>query len=115
MASRETLFPPFFPSFCGVGGWVASLQVCVRTFMTLRRRMPMLILLIETSSVGNAHLPCFGGKPKPVVDKLRARFVPEVHDRAAMAHVNLLVDRSMKSWRTYGYDLYQNYAVGIAI
>ncbi|CAN0055344.1 unnamed protein product [Ascophyllum nodosum] len=90
-------------------------EVCVRTFMTLRRRMPMLILLIETSSVGNAHLPCFGGKPKPVVDKLRARFVPEVHDRAAMAHVNLLVDRSMKSWRTYGYDLYQNYAVGIAI
>lgn len=83
--------------------------------MALRRRMPLLILHIETSSVGNAHLPCFGMKPKAVVAELRARFKPEVHDGAAMAHVHSLIDRSMKSWRTSWYDLYQNYAVGIAM
>lgn len=90
-------------------------QVCVQTFMTLRRKMPRLILLVETSSVGNAHLPCFGGRPEAVVGELRARFKPEVHDRAAMAHVHSLVDRSMGCWRTSWYDWYQNYTVGIAI
>jgi len=76
--------------------------------------MPSLILLIETSSVGNAHLPCFGGRPESVVNELRARFMPEVHDEAAMAGVNNLIDSSMKSWRTSWYDMYQAYAVGIA-
>lgn len=77
--------------------------------------MPRLILLLETSAVGNAHLPCFGGRPEAVVSELRSRFKPEAHDRAAMAHVHALIDRSMGSKRTFCYDLYQNYAVGIAM
>lgn len=77
--------------------------------------MPRLILLVETSSVGNAHLPCFGGRPDAVVRDLRARFKPEVHDRAAMSYVNKLIDRSMHCWRTSWYDWYQNYTVGIAV
>ncbi|CAB1096719.1 unnamed protein product [Ectocarpus sp. CCAP 1310/34] len=89
-------------------------EVCVQTFMELRRKMPRLILLLETSSVGNAHLPCFGGRPEAVVAELRARFKPEAHDRAAMAHVHRLIDRSMGCWRTSWYDLYQSFAVGIA-
>ncbi|CAN0077131.1 unnamed protein product [Ectocarpus sp. 8 AP-2014] len=89
-------------------------EVCVQTFMELRRKMPRLILLLETSSVGNAHLPCFGGRPEAVVSELRARFKPEAHDRAAMAHVHRLIDRSMGCWRTSWYDLYQSFAVGIA-
>ncbi|CAM9282162.1 unnamed protein product [Pylaiella littoralis] len=90
-------------------------ELCVQTFMELRRKMPRLILHLETSAVGNAHLPCFGGRPETVVDELRARFKPEAHDRAAMAHVHALIDRSMGCWRTSWYDLYQNYAVGIAM
>lgn len=76
--------------------------------------MPRLILLLETSSVGNGHLPCFGGKPEAVVQELRARFKPEVHDRAATVHVNALIDQSMGCWRTSWYDWYQKYTVGIA-
>lgn len=87
----------------------------MQTFMELRRKMPRLILLLETSSVGNAHLPCFAGRPEAVVRELRARFKPDAHDRAAMAHVHALIDRSMGCKRTFCYDLYQNYAVGIAM
>ncbi|CAM9327966.1 unnamed protein product [Choristocarpus tenellus] len=90
-------------------------DVCVQTFMTLRRQMHRLVLLVETSSVGNSHLPCFGGRPEGVVEDLRGRFCPELHDRAAIAHVHTLVEQSMHSWRTRWYDRYQSFMVGIAM
>ncbi|CAM9387861.1 unnamed protein product [Discosporangium mesarthrocarpum] len=90
-------------------------EVCVQTFMTLRRQMHRLVLLVETSSVGNAHLPCFGGHPEGIVDDLKARFCPELHDRAAIAHVHRLIDQAMGSWRTTLYDRYQSFKEGIAM
>ncbi|CAM9828202.1 unnamed protein product [Phaeothamnion confervicola] len=87
--------------------------LCVQTFLVLRQQMDKITLLAEMCSVGNGHLPCFAGRPDRVVDELRRRFRPEMHDRAAREYVHALIDRSMSSWRTSFYDKYQQLVVGI--
>jgi phosphatidylinositol 4-kinase len=39
-------------------------ELCVKTYMELRRQRHKVILLVEMVANGNEHLPCFGGKPQ---------------------------------------------------
>jgi phosphatidylinositol 4-kinase len=88
-------------------------DVCVKTYMALRRHHRRIVLLLEMLARGNEHLPCFAGNPHRVIEDLRKRFRPELHDRAAMEFAHSLINASMDSWTTTCYDRYQKVAQGI--
>jgi hypothetical protein len=88
-------------------------NLCVKTFITLRRRCMEIILLVEMLKNGNENLPCFRGRPDDAIQQLRERFRLDLNDRACKEYVNSLVDDSIENWRTNWYDRYQRYFVGV--
>jgi phosphatidylinositol 4-kinase len=88
-------------------------ECCVKTFMELRKHHYRIALLLEMISVGNEHLPCFAGDPGRIIDEMRKRFVPHIHDQAAIGHVHVLINQSIDNWTTSCYDKYQKYFVGV--
>ncbi len=88
-------------------------DICVKTFMCLRRHHNSLVLLLEMIGNGNEHLPCFAGDHKRVIEDLRNRFRPDLHDRAAEEFVHSLIDEAADNWTTTCYDRYQRCCVGI--
>jgi hypothetical protein len=99
-----TLIPP-----------IASLRrdLCVKTFMELRRHHNKVVLLLEMLSQGNEHLPVFAGNKRRVLSDLRRRFRTELYDRAAVDFVHELINESLDNWTTTCYDRYQRCCVGI--
>ena len=93
--------------------WCRFRELCVKTFMELRKSSHKIVLLVDMLAHGNEHLPCFSGKPHLVVESLRQRFMPDLHDRACIDHVHTLIDRSLSDWTTTCYDSYQRCFVGI--
>ncbi len=83
-------------------------ELCVKTYLELRRQRHKIILLVEMVVSGNETLPCFGGRPQATVEALRQRFQPELNDRACSEFVNGLIDQSLDNWRTRWYDRYQS-------
>lgn len=81
--------------------------------MTLRRHHHRIVLLLDMLAKGNEHLECFGNNPNRVVEELRKRFCPDVHDNAATEMVHKLIDQSIDNWTTTCYDRYQRICVGI--
>ena len=89
-------------------------ELCVKTFLELRRHCEELILLVEMIAEGNADLPCFRhGETDTALKELRERFQLHLNDRACIDYVNSLVDESLENWRTRWYDRYQRYCVGV--
>jgi phosphatidylinositol 4-kinase len=88
-------------------------DLCVRTFIALRRRCMEIILLVEMLKNGNEELPCFRGRPDDAIQQLRERFRLDLNDRACKEYVNSLIDDSIENWRTDWYDRYQRYFVGV--
>jgi phosphatidylinositol 4-kinase B len=88
-------------------------DVCVKTFMELRKHHYRIVLLLEMLSVGNEHLPFFMGHPQRTVDELRQRFKPDMHDNAAIDHVHAMIDMAANNWTTTCYDRYQRCCVGV--
>ena len=88
-------------------------ELCVRTFMALRRERHKLTLLVEMLVAGSDYLPCFAGRPHEAVEALRRRFHPEISDGAAADKVHELIDKATNNWRTAWYDEYQRCCVGI--
>jgi len=89
-------------------------ELCIKTFMELRKHRHKIILLVEMMATGNENLPCFVGKPHEAVEELRKRFKPDMNDSSCRAYVNGLIDSSMRNWGTQIYDRYQRCFVGIA-
>ncbi len=87
-------------------------ELCVRTFMELRKNAHMIILLVEMLVGGNEDLPCFDGRPDVAVLELRSRFKLDMNDNACRAYVDGLVDESLENWRTRWYDRYQRCCQG---
>lgn len=50
-------------------------ELCIRTFLALRRQRHRLILLAEMTVHGCEHLPCFDGRPREVIDAFQFRTV----------------------------------------
>ena len=72
--------------------------------------------MIEMMLNGGAHdLPCFQQGGQETIRQLNARFRPDISRSAVVSHVNDLIDASIGSWRSRYYDLYQRWAVGIAV
>lgn len=88
-------------------------ELCVKTFLTLRKHCMEIILLVEMLKTGNEELNCFRGKPDEAIRQLRDRFRLDLNDRACREYVNCLVDDSIENWRTDWYDRYQRYFVGV--
>lgn len=88
-------------------------DLCVKTFIALRRRCLEIILLVEMLKNGNEHLACFRGRPDDAIQQLRDRFRLDLNDRACKEYVNCLIDDSIENWRTDWYDRYQRYFVGV--
>ncbi len=88
-------------------------KMCVRSFLTLRKQHHRVVLLLEMISKGNEHLPCFAGDAQRVIEDMRLRFFPDVHDIAAAEEVQRLIDASLDNWTTTCYDRYQRYFVGV--
>lgn len=88
-------------------------ELCVKTFLTLRRHCMEIILLVEMLKNGNEELPCFCGRPDDAIAGLRERFRLDLNDRACKEYVQSLVDDSIENWRTDWYDKYQRYFVGV--
>ena len=88
-------------------------DLCVKTFIALRRHCMELILLVEMLKNGNEELNCFRGRPDYAIQQLRERFRLDLNDRACREYVNSLVDDSIENWRTDWYDRYQRYFVGV--
>jgi hypothetical protein len=88
-------------------------DLCVRTFIALRRHCMEIILLVEMLKIGNEELDCFRGRPDDAISELRGRFRLDLNDRACTEYVYSLVDNSTENWRTDWYDRYQRYWVGV--
>jgi phosphatidylinositol 4-kinase len=88
-------------------------ELCVKTFLELRRNHNRIVLLLEMLSHGNDHLPFFAGNPRRVVAELRRRFRLDLSDRDAMEFVHTLIETSAGNWTTTCYDRYQRCCVGI--
>lgn len=88
-------------------------ELCVKTFLTLRKRCMEIILLVEMLKSGNEELNCFRGRPDDAIQQLRERFRLDLNDRACREYVQSLVDDSIENWRTDWYDRYQRYFVGV--
>ena len=88
-------------------------ELCVRSFLALRKHCMEIIVLVEMIQAGNEQLPCFRGRPDRAIAALRERFRLDLNDRACREYVHSLVDDSMENWRTDWYDRYQKYFVGV--
>lgn len=88
-------------------------DICVKTFMELRRNHHRIILLLEMLSNGNEGLPCFGNDASSTIDDMKKRFVLEMHDHAAVEYVHQLINQSVEDWTTSCYDHYQRCCVGV--
>ena len=88
-------------------------DLCVRTFLELRKHFYQIILMVEMITEGNSDLPCFCGKPKEAIQQLRHRFRLDLSDSASVECVNSLIDESLENWRTRWYDRYQRFCVGV--
>jgi phosphatidylinositol 4-kinase B len=88
-------------------------ELCIKTFLALRKHCMEIILLVEMLKNGNERLLCFRGRPDDAIQQLRERFRLDLNDRACREYVNALVDDSIENWRTNWYDRYQRYFVGV--
>eukprot|EP01031_Cornospumella_fuschlensis_P025716 gene25716-31055_t len=88
-------------------------DVCLRTFMELRKHSQRIMLLLEMLSKGSEHLACFAEDPQRVMAEMHARFFPDMHDRAAASKVDELIHESLDHWSTSLYDQFQRCCVGI--
>lgn len=88
-------------------------DLCIRTFLELRKHCLEIILLVEMIIEGNCDFSCFRGSPEEAVRGLRERFRLDLNDRACIDYVNALIDESIENWRTRWYDRYQRYCVGV--
>ncbi|KAF1331329.1 Phosphatidylinositol kinase, partial [Globisporangium splendens] len=84
-------------------------SLCVRAFLVARKYRHRFILLVEMMLNGNEHLPCFAGDPKGTVERLAARFQPELDINSCEDFVHSLIDASLDNWRTKWYDKYQRW------
>uniref|UniRef100_M4BMQ8 1-phosphatidylinositol 4-kinase n=1 Tax=Hyaloperonospora arabidopsidis (strain Emoy2) TaxID=559515 RepID=M4BMQ8_HYAAE len=88
-------------------------SLCVRSFLVARKYRHRFVLLVEMMLHGNEHLPCFGGDPKYTVERLAARFQPDLDINSCEDFVHELIDASLDNWRTRWYDKYQRWIVGV--
>lgn len=88
-------------------------ELCVRSFLALRKHCMEIILLVEMLKNGNEKLSCFRGRPDDAIAQLRERFRLDLNDRACREYVYSLIDNSIENWRTDWYDRYQRYFVGV--
>jgi hypothetical protein len=88
-------------------------SLCVRSFLVARKYRHRFTLLVEMMLHGNEHLPCFGGDSKGAVEKLAARFQPDLDINSCEDFVHSLIDASLDNWRTNWYDRYQRWIVGV--
>ena len=88
-------------------------ELCIQSFLVLRRHWMEIILLVEMLKSGNEELPCFRGRPDDAIRALRGRFRLDLSDRACREYVQSLIDESLENWRTNWYDRYQKYCVGV--
>lgn len=88
-------------------------SLCVRAFLVARKYRHRFILLVEMMLNGNEHLPCFAGDPRGTVERLAARFQPELDINSCEDFVHSLIDASLDNWRTKWYDKYQRWCVGV--
>ncbi|POM66623.1 Phosphatidylinositol Kinase (PIK-J) [Phytophthora palmivora] len=88
-------------------------SLCVRSFLVARKYRHRFVLLVEMMLHGNEHLPCFAGDPKGTVERLAARFQPDLDINSCEDFVHELIDTSLDNWRTRWYDKYQRWIVGV--
>ncbi len=88
-------------------------DLCVKTFMTLRKSHDTIVLSLEMLAQGNEHLACFSDNKVKVLEAFRQRFKPDLNDQAAIDYVHALIDESIDNWTTTCYDRYQRCCVGI--
>jgi phosphatidylinositol kinase/protein kinase (PI-3 family) len=55
-------------------------ELCVKTFMELRKKSHNIIFLVEMLVGGNEDLPCFAGRPDDALLELRDRFKLSMND-----------------------------------
>lgn len=88
-------------------------QLCVQTFLELRRHYQRILLYLETISKGNEHLACFNHHPQAVIQEVCDRFYPQMNDHAAEHMIHRLIHQSLDHWTTNAYDQYQRLCQGI--
>jgi hypothetical protein len=88
-------------------------SLCVRSFLVARKYRHRFVLLVEMMLHGNEHLPCFAGDPKGTMERLAARFQPDLDINSCEDFVHELIDASLDNWRTRWYDKYQRWIVGV--
>ena len=88
-------------------------DLCVRTFMELRKNAYRIILLVEMLVGGNEDLQCFAGNPDKALMELQDRFKLDMNDVACRIYVDHLIDESLENWRTKWYDRYQRCCTGV--
>lgn len=88
-------------------------KLTIQAYLAARRYRERIALLVEMALSGNPDLKCFSGGARAVMVGLQSRFHPGLTDRAAIAMVHDLIDRSIDNWRTRWYDGYQRWTMNI--
>ena len=85
-------------------------EICVKTFLELRRHHREIVLLLEMLQLGNEHLPIFIGKSQKIVNDLRARFRLDLDTREVKEFVHTLIESATGNivnldvvWRSLSY------------
>ena len=96
---------PFFSEF-------VTLFCC--GFVALRAHMDTFLTLVEITC-SSSSFKCFEGREQAeVVQKMRARFCPDLSNESAVAFAMDLIKQSTQSYGTKQYDFFQYLSQGIA-
>ncbi|KNH09585.1 hypothetical protein XU18_0270 [Perkinsela sp. CCAP 1560/4] len=109
-------FVPFklpleYVEFMGEKGLDRFRQLVLLSMTVLRQNIERVAVLIE---MGNSEcLPCLGGSSRIAAKHVRERVLYNVAEPDFSREVSAMIDSSMGSWITRGYDYFQKFQNGI--
>ena len=87
-------------------------RLCERAFLAAHFNYEQFVTLVSLLQRHTRGHECFSGGPR-LVDDFRERFLPNASKKACRAHINKLIDTSLRSMSSRCYDCWQMICHGI--
>lgn len=96
--TSPTVDTPAFRMYC---------ELCIRAFLAVRQYQEQIVSAVALTA--DSNLPCFRGMPEKALDGLKNRFLIGKSAAEAAVWFKRIIDNCSGSWRTFGYDVLQEY------